>query len=275
MTIPFPHISPVAIAIGPLQLRWYGLMYAAGYTLGYFLARRRIDSGRSPIGLVALDRLIGYLVVGMLIGARLTYVFVYDPAEYAAHPLEVFALWQGGLSFHGAIIGMAAACALFARRGKVALLDITDLVALCGAPGLFFGRVGNFINAELYGRPTTVPWAMVFPTDPLGVPRHLSQLYEALGEGALLGVALWFLDAVARKRGVYRRGFDTALFLIGYGVIRFLIEFTRQPDAQLGFVLARFSMGQLLSAMMIAVGALLLIVASRVVPNEQARLETQ
>jgi len=267
VTIPFPHISPIAIGIGPFKLRWYGLMYAAGYTLGFFLARHRIDTGRSPLDLAALDRLIGYLVFGMLIGARLTYVLIYDRAEYAAHPLEIIAIWRGGLSFHGAIIGMAAACALFSRRRKIALLDITDLVALCGAPGLFFGRLGNFINAELYGRPTTVPWAMIFPTDPLAVPRHPSQLYEALGEGALLGVALWIIDSIARRRGAYRRGFDTALFLVGYGVIRFLIEFTRQPDAQLGFVLGPFSIGQLLSVIMVSTRYMLLALASRAPPN--------
>ena len=268
MTIPFPRIPPVIFEIGPLALRWYGVMYAAGYTLGYFLARHRIRTGRTPMTLSGLDSLIGYLVIGMLAGARLIYVLVYDRSEYGAHPLEVFALWRGGLSFHGAIIGMAVACAIFADRKNVPVLAVTDLVALCGAPGLFFGRLGNFINAELYGRATTVPWAMVFPTDPLGLPRHPSQLYEALGEGALLGTLLWVVDAMVRRRGAYRDGFDTALFLIGYGVIRFLIEYTRQPDAQLGFVLAQFSMGQLLCAVMIVVGAVLLLkVRSTPVPT--------
>jgi phosphatidylglycerol:prolipoprotein diacylglycerol transferase len=259
VTIPFPHISPVIIEIGPLALRWYGVMYAVGYTLGYFLARQRIRGGGSPITASALDSLIGYLVIGMLIGARLIYVLVYDRSEYGAHPLEVFALWRGGLSFHGAIIGMAVAAALFADRQDIPILAVTDLVAICGAPGLFFGRLGNFINAELYGRPTNVPWAMIFPSDPVGVPRHPSQLYEALGEGALLGALLWAIDGLARQRGVYRPGFDTALFLIGYGLIRFLIEFTRQPDAQLGFVFGPFSMGQLLCIFMLIVGGFLLL----------------
>jgi phosphatidylglycerol:prolipoprotein diacylglycerol transferase len=263
VTIPFPRISPVVIQIGPIALRWYGLMYAAGYTVGFFLARRRIRTGRTALTTSALDSLIGYLVIGMLIGARLTYVLIYEFSEYAAHPLQIFALWRGGLSFHGAIAGMVVACALFAHRRKLALLEITDLVAVCGAPGLFFGRLGNFINAELYGRPANVPWAMVFPTDPLAVPRHPSQLYEALGEGAVLGLFLWWIDGVARKRGVYHAGFDTAVFLIGYGIIRFLIEFTRQPDVQLGFVLGPLSMGQVLCALMIVAGLVLLAMTRR------------
>jgi phosphatidylglycerol:prolipoprotein diacylglycerol transferase len=258
VTIPFPHISPVVIQIGPVAVRWYGLMYAAGYMLGYFLARHRIRTNRSVLTLDALDSLIGYLVIGMLVGARLTYVLIYDFTEYAAHPLQIFALWRGGLSFHGAVVGMAVGCALFAHRRKIALLEITDLVAVCGAPGLFFGRLGNFINAELYGRPTHVPWAMIFPTDPVAVPRHPSQLYEAFGEGALLGLLLWWTDGLARRHGLYRGGFDTAVFLIGYGVIRFLVEFTRQPDVQLGFVLGPFSMGQVLCVLMIAAGLALL-----------------
>src|SRR5947209_3048150 len=219
-------------------------MYGAAYMFGHFLVKRRIARQMSPIDTAGLDRLIGYLVIGMLIGARLTYVIVYDPHEYLKHPWEVIAIWRGGLSFHGAIAGMTVACALFAARTGVSLLALTDLVAVCGAPGLFFGRLGNFINAELYGRPTNVPWAMIFPTDPQSLPRHPSPIYEALGEGVLLGLLLWLADSVARRRGAYRPGLDTALFLIGYGVIRFFIEFTRQPDAQLGFIIGPFSMGQ-------------------------------
>ncbi len=263
VTIPYPHISPVVIQIGPIALRWYGLMYAAGYTFGYLLARHRIRRGWTVLTSSALDSLIGYLVIGMLIGARLTYVLIYDHRAYAAHPLDVFALWHGGLSFHGAILGMAIGCALFAYRRRIPLLEITDLVALCGTPGLFFGRLGNFINAELYGRPTNVPWAMIFPTDPLALPRHPSQLYEAVGEGVLVGAFLWWLDRVARKRGGYCVGLDTAAFLIGYGVIRFLIEFTREPDVQLGFVLGPLSMGQLLCALMIIAGTTLLAALRR------------
>ncbi|HEV7594065.1 MAG TPA: prolipoprotein diacylglyceryl transferase [Gemmatimonadaceae bacterium] len=258
MVIPYPRIPPTIISFGPFAIRWYSLMYVVGYVLGYRLVLKRIQSGRSKLTRADLDNLIWYLVVGMLLGARLVYVLVYGRGEYAAHPLEVFAVWQGGLSFHGAILGMTAAIILFARRYRFPVLAITDVVALCGTPGLFFGRIGNFINGELYGRPTTVSWAMIFPSDPLHVPRHPSQLYEAFAEGVLLSALLWWADSVARKRGYDRPGLITGLFLVGYAIIRFSLEFTRAPDAQLGLVIGALSMGQLLSMIMLVVGAALL-----------------
>lgn len=259
MVIPFPRIPPVLVQIGPIAIRWYSLMYVVGYVVGYRLALRRIASGRAGLTRELLDKLLFYLVTGMLVGARIVYVVVYDPAEYRAHPLEVFALWKGGLSFHGAVIGMAAACWLFARRYDIPLLRVTDTVAFCGAPGLFFGRIGNFINGELYGRPTDVPWAMVFPADPLGLPRHPSQLYEAVSEGVLLFLVLWYVDQRSYKHGWTKPGLLTGTFLLGYAIVRFLLEFTRQPDAQLGFVVGPFSMGQLLSLTMLLVGLILLV----------------
>jgi phosphatidylglycerol---prolipoprotein diacylglyceryl transferase len=258
MVIPYPRIPPTIVSFGPLALRWYSLMYVVGYVLGYRLILKRIQSGRSTLTRADLDNLIWYLVVGMLIGARVFYVLVYGRGEYAAHPLEVFAVWQGGLSFHGAIIGMAIAMILFARRYRFPMLSITDTVALCGTPGLFFGRIGNFINGELYGRPTTIPWAMIFPSDPQHVPRHPSQLYEALAEGVLLSALLWWIDSLARARGYDRPGLITGLFLVGYAIIRFSLEFTRAPDPQLGLVIGALSMGQLLSMIMFAAGVALL-----------------
>jgi len=233
-------------------------MYIVGYVVGIGIARRRVRRGVVPFDERAVDSLVGYLVVGMLVGARLVYVFLYGRAEYAAHPLDAFAIWHGGLSFHGAVLGMLAACALFARRNQIPFWTIADTLALAGTPGLFFGRLGNFINAELYGRPSNVPWAMVFPTDPLRVPRHPSQLYEAVGEGILLFLILRVVERTALRRGWYRPGLLSAVFLLGYGVVRFSLEFTRQPDAQLGFVFGAFSMGQLLSSIMIAAGLILL-----------------
>lgn len=258
MVIPYPRIPPTIVSVGPFAIRWYSLMYVVGYVLGYRLVLKRIESGRSSLTRADLDNLIWYLVVGMLVGARVIYVLVYGRGEYAAHPLEVFAVWQGGLSFHGAVLGMAVAIILFARRYRFPVLAITDVVALCGTPGLFFGRIGNFINGELYGRPTTAPWAMIFPSDPLRIPRHPSQLYEAFAEGVLLSALLWWVDGLARARGYDRPGLITGLFLVGYAVIRFSLEFTRAPDAQLGLVIGALSMGQLLSMIMLAVGVALL-----------------
>ena len=258
MVIPYPRIPPTIVSVGPFALRWYSMMYVVGYVLGYRLVLKRIANGRSSLTRGDLDNLIWYLVVGMLIGARLIYVLVYGRGEYAAHPLEVFAVWHGGLSFHGAILGMAFAIILFARRYRFPVLSVTDLVALCGTPGLFFGRLGNFINGELYGRPTTVPWAMIFPSDPQHVPRHPSQLYEAFAEGLLLGVVLWGIDRLARRRSLDRPGLITGCFLVGYATVRFSLEFTRAPDAQLGLVVGALSMGQLLSMIMFAAGVALL-----------------
>jgi phosphatidylglycerol:prolipoprotein diacylglycerol transferase len=211
----------------------------------------------------AVDSLVAYLLVGMLLGARLVYVLVYGRAEYAAHPLDVFAIWHGGLSFHGAVLGMLAACALFARRHHVPFAEVTDTLAACGTPGLFFGRMGNFINAELYGRVTNVPWAMVFPTDPLRAPRHPSQIYEAVGEGLVLFGMLRILESQSRSAGWYRPGLLSGAFLLGYGIVRFLIEYIREPDVQLGFVLGNLSMGQVLCAFMIVAGVSTLFVVYR------------
>jgi phosphatidylglycerol---prolipoprotein diacylglyceryl transferase len=258
MVIPYPRIPPTIVSVGPFAIRWYSLMYVVGYVLGYRLVLKRIESGRSRLTRADLDNLIWYLVVGMLLGARVIYVTVYGRGEYAAHPLEVFAVWRGGLSFHGAILGMTVAIILFARRYRFPVLEITDVVALCGTPGLFFGRLGNFINGELYGRPTNVPWAMIFPSDPSHLPRHPSQLYEAFAEGVLLSALLWWVDGFVRARGYDRPGLITGLFLVGYAVIRFSLEFARAPDAQLGFVLGVLSMGQLLSMIMFLVGVTLL-----------------
>lgn len=263
MTIPYPRISPVIFRIGPFALRWYSLMYIVGYVVGFRLASGRIRRGTGLITQAQLESLIGYLVIGMLLGARLVYVFVYDPHHYAADPLDAFAVWHGGLSFHGAVLGMAVACALFARRQHVPFFAITDTVALAGTPGLFFGRLGNFINGELYGRPSHVPWAMIFPADPLHVPRHPSQLYEAVCEGLVLALVLWLLDRRAHEKGWYRPGLLTGAFLVGYAVFRTLLEFTRMPDAQLGLVLGPFSMGQILSAIMFVVGVVVLVRARR------------
>jgi phosphatidylglycerol:prolipoprotein diacylglycerol transferase len=263
MTIPYPHISPELVRVGPFAIRWYGVMYLVGYVVGYRIARARIARGLVAMTEGDLDALLGYLMAGMLVGARLFYAVVYERGHFLDDPLELFRIWHGGLSFHGAVLGMTAACALFARVRRVPFWEVADTLALAGAPGLFFGRLGNFINGELYGRPSSVPWSMVFPSDPLHVPRHPSQLYEAIGEGLLLFLLLRALERWAVARGWYRPGLLAAAFLIGYGVVRFLLEFTRQPDTQLGLVLGPFSMGQVLSATMIAAGLGLMVFVLR------------
>ncbi len=262
MTIPYPRIPPDIVAFGPFRLRWYAVMYVVGYFVGYRLVLARIQRRMSALTQKNLDDLLPYLVIGMLVGARLLYVFVYDFPSYRAHPLNAFEVWEGGLSFHGAILGMAIGTILFTRRHRLPFLAVADTIALAGTPGLFFGRLGNFINGELYGRPTNVPWAMVFPTDPLHLPRHPSQLYEGIAEGIILSVALWALDRIANRQGWYWNGLLTGAFLIGYAFLRFLLEFARQPDSQLGFILfGVFSMGQLLSTAMLLAGIILLVVA--------------
>ena len=238
-------------------------MYVIGYVLGVAVAKRRVRRGAVPFDESAIDSLVAYLVIGMLLGARLFYVFIYDREHYLTKPLDALKIWHGGLSFHGAAFGMAVACFVFARRHRVPFLSVADTVALASPPGLFFGRIGNFINGELYGRATDVPWAMIFPTDALHIPRHPSQLYEALCEGALLFLVLILVERRAIRGGWYRNGLLTGAFLLGYGLIRYLIEFTRQPDAQLGFVLGPFSMGQVLSSLMLVIGCVVIARAYR------------
>lgn len=257
MGIPYPYISPEIVRIGPLAIRWYGVMYLIGYAVGYRLSLRRVRRGLVAMTEDDVDAWIGYLLIGMLLGARLVYAIVYQPGHYLDEPLELARIWHGGLSFHGAVLGMVAASLLFARVHRVAFWQVADTLAYAGTPGLFFGRLGNFINGELYGRPTGLPWGMVFPSDPLQVTRHPSQLYEAIGEGLLVFLLLVAVERVARRGNWYRPGLLAPVFLVGYGVVRFLIEYTRQPDAQLGFALGSFSMGQLLCAGMVVVGAAL------------------
>jgi phosphatidylglycerol:prolipoprotein diacylglycerol transferase len=259
MILPYPHINPVALRVGPFALRWYGLMYVVGYVVGYRIVRARIAAGRVALSAADLDRLIGYLMAGMLVGARLMYALAYQPGHYLSDPLELLRIWHGGLSFHGALLGIIAAAVLFARLHRTPFWPLADTLALAGTPGLFFGRLGNFINGELYGRVTSVPWAMIFPADPQHLPRHPSQLYEAVAEGIVLFLVLRTLERRALAGGWYRPGIIGAAFLLGYGALRFLLEFTRQPDGQLGLVAGPFSMGQLLSTVMLVTGFSLLI----------------
>jgi phosphatidylglycerol:prolipoprotein diacylglycerol transferase len=250
--IPYPSIDPVILRIGPLAVRWYGVMYLIGFTSSYLLVRLQIKKKGLNFGQDFVDSLYSYLILGLLVGARLGYVVFYDFPEYLKNPLEIFALWHGGMSFHGGLIGSIVSGIFFCKKSRVDFWQVSDLVIVTAPIGLAFGRLGNFINGELYGRVTDVPWAMVFPTGgPL--PRHPSQLYEFFLEGVVLFTFLW----IAKDRGL-RSGVVTSLFLMTYGTFRFVVEFFREPDVQLGYILGPFTMGQILSGSMIVAGTLIL-----------------
>jgi phosphatidylglycerol:prolipoprotein diacylglycerol transferase len=246
-----PNFDPIAFSVGPLAVRWYGLMYLAGFFLGWWLGRRRIAQGLAPISPVQLDDLLFYTVLGIILGGRLGYVLFYKPAYYASHPLEILALWQGGMSFHGGFLGVLVAAALFTRRHGVDWWRLMDYLAPLVPLGIAAGRLGNFINGELWGRPTDLPWGMVF-RGAGGVARHPSQLYEFALEGVALFALLWWFSSRPRPRAQV-----SALFLLGYGVFRFAAEFAREPDEFLGLLALGLSMGQWLSAPMILAGAAL------------------
>jgi phosphatidylglycerol:prolipoprotein diacylglycerol transferase len=250
--IPYPHIDPVMVRIGPFAVRWYGIMYLVGFTASYALVRYQIKKRGLALTGDFLDTLYTWLFLGLMIGARLGYVIFYDLSSYLSHPLEIFAVWHGGMSFHGGFIGSVLAGVWCSKRFKVDPWQVADLIMVTAPIGLGCGRLGNFINGELFGRVTNVPWGMVFPAGgPL--PRHPSQLYEFLLEGVVLFTILWIM-----KDRVLRSGRLTALFVILYGVFRFVAEFIREPDPQLGFILGPFTMGQLLSSLMAFAGAALL-----------------
>jgi len=249
--IPYPHIDPDMIQIGPLHLRWYGLMYALGFLSSYFLIKGQEKS--KPIGLSRrlVQDLIFYLAVGLVAGARLGYIVFYqymNLADFVRDPLEIIAVWHGGMSFHGGLIGTVIAGWWFCRRKSLPFWAVGDRVIVTAPIGLGLGRIANFINGELYGRVTELPWGMVFPNaGPL--PRHPSQLYEAFGEGVVLFTLLWILHKKSLPDGTM-----IEFFLIFYGIFRFFLEFLREPDLQLGFILGPLTMGQLLSAIMILGG---------------------
>lgn len=252
-----PQFDPVAFSLGPLAVRWYGLMYLAGFIAFLVMGRRRAASqpwhGIEP---QALDDLLFYGVLGVVLGGRLGQVVFYEPTYYASHPLEVFAVWKGGMSFHGGFLGVLFAMALWARRTGRQFLQVTDFVAPLVPLGLMAGRIGNFINGELWGRVTTAdfPLAMVFPQAGDSLPRHPSPLYQATGEGLLLFLILWWYSARQRQRGAV-----SGAFLVGYGIFRFLAEFFREPDHGIFGQSYIVSMGQWLSLPMVVAGLYLLL----------------
>jgi len=264
----FPHIDPIAISIGPLAVRWYALAYIAGLLLGWALLRRRITAGHAPFSQIQLDFLLNLSLLGILLGGRIGYVLFYNLTYFAAHPSAILKVWEGGMAFHGGLIGVMLAVLFFAYRNRIPVLAVGDQIALVAPIGLFFGRLANFINGELYGRVTEHPLGIIFPGGgPL--PRHPSQLYEAFLEGLVLFAILFFTDRrLSATRAAQRpHGILIAIFMIGYGLCRMAIEFVREPDAHLGFLLqfgqAGISMGQLLSLPMVLFGLCLLIIVRR------------
>ena len=249
-----PQFNPVALQLGPVAIHWYGLMYLVAFIqvilLGRWCIKHRPWSGWT---VPMLDDVLFYGVLGVVLGGRLGYVLFYKPGDYFAHPLDIFKVWQGGMSFHGGFLGVTLAMILFARRHKLRWLAVTDFIAPLVPLGLAAGRLGNFINGELWGRPTTLPWGMIFPQAGDGIPRHPSQLYEFAGEGLLLFTLLWLYSKKPRPMGAV-----SGVFLIGYGSLRFLVEFAREPDSFLGLLDLGLSMGQWLSLPMIIGGAILL-----------------
>lgn len=261
MAIDFPNIDPVALQIGPLAIRWYALAYMAGFLLGWkyvvYLARGDKDGRLTE---AHIDDFLPWGIAGVILGGRLGYVLFYQLSYYLAEPAQILQVWNGGMSFHGGAMGMIGAMVLYAWRHKLPLLRLTDYVC-CAVPiGLFFGRLANFVNGELFGRVTDAPWGMVFPGGG-EMPRHPSQLYEAVLEGAVLFTVLFLLAQRADVRA--RAGFLSGVFLTGYGVSRFVVEYFREPDAQIGLIGGMISMGQILCLPMMAGGIFLMVFSGR------------
>jgi phosphatidylglycerol---prolipoprotein diacylglyceryl transferase len=266
LTIAFPVFDPIAVSIGPFAIRWYALAYIGGIVLGWVYARSLIKNeklwgGPAPITLPQMDDFILWVTLGIILGGRTGYVLFYNLPFFVAHPAEIFELWKGGMSFHGGFLGCVAAVILFCRKNDIPILSLGDITTAVGPIGLFLGRLANFINSELWGRPAdaSVPWAMVFPNGgPL--PRHPSQLYEA----GLEGIVLFTILAVMIRFGALKRpGLILGSFIMFYGLARITGEFFREPDPQLGFLWGGLTMGMLLSVPMVIAGAIIIVLAWR------------
>lgn len=254
-----PNFNPVAVDLGVIQIHWYGLMYLAGFVFGWWICRLHSRQGRITLNDEQIADLVFACAIGLVLGGRIGYTLFYGFDRFLENPLWALKIWQGGMSFHGGFIGVCLALVWFSRRQNVTLGALADLAALAVPMGLGFGRIGNFIGQELWGRATTVPWGMVFPHDPLGLARHPSQLYQALLEGPLLFAIIFFFSRRPRPPWA-----AAGLFILCYGVFRFTVEFFREPDAHIGFDLFGWlSRGQLLSLPMVVAGLIMMIWAYR------------
>lgn len=277
LAISFPNLDPVAFSIGPVSVKWYGLAYMAGLLLGWLFIRKLLATprlwlaDRPPFPAVRVDDLLLYMTAGVILGGRLGFVLLYEPGYYLSHPADILAVWKGGMSFHGALLGCGLACLLFARAHGTSPLSVMDLSAAAVPIGLFFGRLANFINGELFGRVTSAPWGMVFPEAKLFHPavepatRHPSQLYEAALEGLALFLILRFLTH--NRLALKRPGLVTAAFLIGYGVFRSFCEMFREPHMGHALNIGPMTAGQIYSFAMIALGVVFLARAGRAEAN--------
>lgn len=255
----FPHIDPIALAIGPVKIHWYGLMYLIGFAATWLIGKHKAAQPGSFIKPEAVEDLVYYGALGVVLGGRIGYVLFYKFSQFLGDPLMLFKIWQGGMSFHGGMLGVFVAMWLFAKKQHCTIFELTDFIAPTAPIGLLTGRIGNFINSELWGRVTDVPWAMVFPNDIDALPRHPSQLYEAFLEGVVLFVILWLYTL--KKRPTMSA---TGLSVLGYGIFRFCVEFFRMPDAHLGYLALNWvTMGQILSIPMIIIGAALMVLAHK------------
>jgi phosphatidylglycerol:prolipoprotein diacylglycerol transferase len=251
--IDYPQLDPVLVQIGPLAIRWYGLMYMLSFLIGWPLLSRRARRWMPELTIELQNDLLLWIVLGVVLGGRLGYILFYNASYYFSHPAALIRIWEGGMSFHGGLIGVLLAGWLFARKHRLGFLKLADTVIPVFPLGLLLGRIGNFINAELWGRVTDVPWGMVFPgAGPL--PRHPSQLYEAVLEGVVLMAVLWYLGRKERPEG-----WLLGVFSLGYALSRFLVEFVREPDAHLGLLAFGWTMGQWLTIPMMAIGVLLMV----------------
>lgn len=258
-----PNIDPVALQLGPLKIHWYGLMYLGGFLFAYWICRRHAELGRTPLKPAQVEDAIFWSAMGVILGGRLGYVLFYGWDKLVHDPLWVFRLWDGGMSFHGGFVGVLVASFLFARRNRIFLGAYLDTLALATPIGLGLGRIGNFIGQELWGRVTDLPWGMVFTRDPSGLARHPSQLYQALLEGLLLFAILYLFSR--KPRPEWATG---GLFVMCYGIFRFMVEFVREPDSHIGFDLFGWmSRGQILSLPMIVAGMALIVWAYRRQPG--------
>jgi phosphatidylglycerol---prolipoprotein diacylglyceryl transferase len=257
--IPYPAINPILISIGPFAVRWYALAYIVGIIAGWFYARaiiasQRLWGGPAPFTVLDFDDFVIWITLGIILGGRTGYVLFYNFPYFASHPFEIVQLWNGGMSFHGGLIGCMVAIVAFALHRRIAVLSLADVTAAVAPIGLFLGRIANFINGELWGRPTDVPWAMIFPNGGPD-PRHPSQLYEAALEGVVLFVVLGLL---VRAGALKRPGAVTSCFAVGYSIARVTCEFFREPDVQVGFLWGGLTMGMLLCIPLLLGGVALL-----------------